>query len=227
MEDHPTESLDALLARVRAAAPNDRIDLRNEVPARGREAIDAVREWLADPDLSRFAVRVIGRAADLGQREEAIDALRSAGEGAPAEQRVDIDAELARVKAPGITRSGAYGPIDDNAIRDRLIAAAKRGDVVHYSDLAKAAGRPMKGPNWAVHIGRILGRISAEEAEAGRPLLSAIVVSRDTGLPGGGFFNLGQQLHLVEPTEDEDTFIARQTQRVFDYWQLKGAAPSP
>ena len=227
MEHDRNESFDALLARVRASAPNDRIDMRDEVAARGPAAIDAMRGWLGDPDLSRFAVRTLGRAADLGLRQQVIESLRSAGANASAGQRVDIDAELSRLGAPGITRSGAYGPIDDYAIRDRLIAAAKRGDVVHYADLAKAAGRPMRGPNWAVHIGRILGRISSEEAASGRPLLSVIVVSRDTGLPGGGFFNLGQELHLVEPGEDEDSFVTRQTQRVFEYWQSKGAAPSP
>jgi alkylated DNA nucleotide flippase Atl1 len=219
-----SESLESLLEQARAAAPNDRITYRDRIAAHGAPAIDAMVMWLADPLLWRFAVRTIGRAADLGARHEAIEALRTAGSQASAEQRVDIDAELARLGAPGIVRSGAYGPIDDSAIRDRLIAAAKRGEVVNYADLAKAAGRPMKGRNWAVHIGRILGRISSEEAAQGRPLLTVIVVSRETGLPGGGFFNLGQELHLVKPGEDEDAFVARQTQRVFEYWQSKGAA---
>jgi hypothetical protein len=68
-----------------------------------------------------------------------------------------INEELARIGARGVNRSGTYGPIDDAAIRERLIVAAKHGEFVHYADLAKATGRAMKGPNWAVHIGRILG----------------------------------------------------------------------
>jgi len=216
-----SEPIDPLLDRARDASPNDRIDLCDEIAARGPQAIDAMVQWLADPDLWRFAVRVIGRAADLGSREAAVVALRAAGSAAPRAQRESIDAELARIGAPAVIRSGAYGPIDDAAIRERLIASAKGREVVHYADLAKAVGREMKGPNWAAHIGRILGRISSTEAEAGRPLLSVIVVSRDTGRPGGGFYNLGQELHLVEPGEDEDVFVGRQTERVYDYWSSR------
>ena len=216
------DSIDGLLHRARGASPNDRIDLRNEIAAHGPDALAAMLMWLEEPELWRFAIKVMGRAAEVGHREAAIDALRVAGSDAPAALRDAINAELERVGAPGITRAGAYGPIDDAAIRERLIVAAKRGEVVHYADLAKATGREMKGPNWAVHIGRILGRISSEEAKAGRPLLSVIVVSRDTGLPGAGFFNLGKELHLVQPGEDEDAFTRRQTRRVYDYWQQKG-----
>jgi len=220
------ESLEALLDRVRAASRNDRIDLRDTVARRGPEAIAAMLRWLDEPQLWRFAIKVIGRAAELGNREPAIDALRVAGSDAPTIQREAINAEHALLGAPGITRSGAYGPIDDAAIRDRLISAAKKGEVVHYADLAKATGREMKGPNWAVHIGRILGRISSAEARAGRPLLSVIVVSRDTGLPGGGFFNLGHELGLVEPGESEDAFVDRQAQRVYEYWQSQRGSSS-
>jgi hypothetical protein len=64
--------------------------------------------------------------------------------------------------------------------------------------------------------------MSAEEAESGRPLLSVIVVSRDTKRPGGRFYNLGKEIDLVEPGEDEDAFVRRQTRRVYDYWQREG-----
>ena len=220
------ETFTALLDRARAASPNDRIDLRDDIAAHGDAAISAMVEWIDHPDLWRFATKVLWRAAQLGHRDAAIDALRAAGAAATADRRAAIDEELARLGAPGVLRSGSYGPIDDEAIRARLIAAAKRRETVYYSDLAKATGREMKGPNWAVHIGRILGRISSEEAHAGRPLLSVIVVSRDTKLPGGGFFNLGKDLHLIEPGESEEAFIERQTDRVYDYWQMKGGRPS-
>jgi hypothetical protein len=219
-------SLQELLDRARAASPNDRIELRDEIAAHGSEAIGGVQSWLADPDLWRFAVRVIGRAADLGSRQAAVDVLRKAGKEGSLDQRVDIDVELARLGAPGITRSGEFGPLDYEAIRDRLIFAAKRGDVVNYADLAEATGREMKGPHWAVHIGRILGRISTQEAEDGRPLLSAIVVSRDSKLPGEGFFTLGQELQKVERGEDESAFARRQMRRVYEYWQAKGQSGS-
>lgn len=163
------ESLHRLLKRARAASPNDRIDLRDELALHGTGAIDEVIPWIADPGLWRFAIRVIGRVAELGSRQQAVDVLRAAGSEASLDVRVAIDLELARLKAPAVKRSGPFGEIDHAAIRDRLIQAAKRGEVVYYADLAQAAGREIKGPHWAVHIGRILGQISAYEMENGRP----------------------------------------------------------
>ena len=49
-------------------------------------------------------------------------------------------------------------------------------------------------------------------------MISAIVVSKDTMLPGYGFFKLGQELRQVEPGEDEIAFAVRQIRRVHDYW---------
>ena len=54
-------------------------------------------EWLADPVLTRFAVRVIGRVADRGDRDFAIQTLRAAREEATPDQRSDIDGELIRL----------------------------------------------------------------------------------------------------------------------------------
>ena len=214
-----TRSLEELLEAARNASPNDRMDLRDGIASHGEEAIEKIQPWLADPTLSPFAVRVIARVAELGPRQPAVDALRAAGLEATPFLRKEIDAELARLGAPGVVRSGAFGPVDHQAIRAKLIQAAERGELVYYSDLALATGREMKGPHWAVHLGRILGQISAEEVEAGRPMLSAIVVSRDSKLPGEGFFNLGQELHRVDAGEDEAAFAGRQMRRVYEYWQ--------
>ncbi len=60
-------SLDQLLERARTADPRDRIELRDPIAAHGEAAIDELTDWLADPRLAAFAVRVlerIGRDAD-------------------------------------------------------------------------------------------------------------------------------------------------------------------
>lgn len=212
------ESLDVLLRQARSASRNDRITLRDPIASHGLAAINAVGSWLADPELWRFAVRVIGRAAEHGARGEAAAALRSAAVGAPVDRRAEIDAELRRLGQPGLVAAGPFGVSEREAIRDRLIAAAKRRHYLNYADLADAIGRSKAGPHWAVHIGRLLGHISTEEVAAGRPMLSAIVVSRDTRLPGEGFFGLGQQLRKVALGEDEESFARRQIEEVFDYW---------
>jgi hypothetical protein len=212
-------NLQELLAAAKAASPNERIDLRDAIAAFGEEAVDEIRPWLEDELCCGFAVRVLGRIAETdNHRQAAVDALRAAGLAATLARRTEIDAALARVGAPGVVRSGSFGPIDDAAIRDRLILAARRREHVYYSDLAQATGREMKGPHWAVHLGKILGRISSDETEAGRPMLSAIVVSRETKLPGEGFFKLGVELHRVDENEDEEAFARRQMERVYDYF---------
>lgn len=112
------------------------------------------------------------------------------------------------------------------AVYDRLVEAARAGKFVHYDELAKMLGIDMSNEHWAVQVGKVLGRISEDEVAAGRPMISAIVVSKDTMLPGKGFFTLGQQLRRTEPGEDEIAFAVRQIKRVHGYWSAE-AASSP
>lgn len=58
------DDLTRLVEQARDAAPNDRIELRDAIAAHGLDAVDAMAEWLADPALTRFAVRVVGRVAE-------------------------------------------------------------------------------------------------------------------------------------------------------------------
>lgn len=91
------------------------------------------------------------------------------------------------------------------AVYERLVGAARAREFVHYG----------------AQVGKVLGRISEDEVAAGRPMISAIVVSKGTMLPGHGFFNLGQELHLVDPGDDEIGFAVRQIKRVHDYWAAR------
>ncbi len=70
--------LDRLLAKAAAAPPNTRIEFRDRIAAFGEQAISAVQPWLADRLLCRFAVRVIWRVGELGERKRAVDVLREA-----------------------------------------------------------------------------------------------------------------------------------------------------
>jgi hypothetical protein len=45
-------------------------------------------------------------------------------------------------------------------------------------------------------VGRLLGEISDDEHDAGRPLLSAIAVDKNSGLAGRGFFKLVRDMKL-------------------------------
>ncbi len=62
-------ALAALLADAREADPAHRIDLRDPIAAHGAAAIEAVGPWLKEPTLAAFAIRVICRAGQDGERD--------------------------------------------------------------------------------------------------------------------------------------------------------------
>lgn len=66
------DDLDALLAKARDAEPSDRIELRDALAGQGENAIEAMTEWLGDPRLAAFAIRVLER---IGRQPETRDAV--------------------------------------------------------------------------------------------------------------------------------------------------------
>ncbi|MFO0957573.1 MAG: hypothetical protein U0800_08920 [Isosphaeraceae bacterium] len=76
-----------------------------------------------------------------------------------------------------------------NAIRKAwpiLIEAARMGRTLTYSELAGRAGPPLNRRQ--IHR-QLLSPLSARCRRAGLPDLSALVVRKDTGKPGGGWFD--------------------------------------
>jgi len=75
---------------------------------------------------------------------------------------------------------------------DIILQAAKKGQVIHYSDLwnmLKQLGH--RGINRGT-IGSIVGEVSIQISQVTNPSIypSAIVVRKDTGKPGEGFWGL-------------------------------------
>jgi len=68
----PMTDLDALLMKAREADPGDRIDLRDEIAAHGEAAIEAMNDWLGDPRLAAFAIRVLERAGQSPTHRPAV-----------------------------------------------------------------------------------------------------------------------------------------------------------
>ena len=69
------------------------------------------------------------------------------------------------------------------AVRDLLVDVAGRGDTVTYEEVRAETGI----------VGDLvpaLRALSEAEADAGRGLLTAVVVRADTGRPGAGWFRL-------------------------------------
>ena len=72
-----------------------------------------------------------------------------------------------------------------------LVENAKSGKLTFYGELPVFNElRERFGDAVSALIGAIVGACSEYEATKGRPLISAIVISRDTSEPGAGFYGL-------------------------------------
>jgi hypothetical protein len=95
--------LAALLDEARQAPPDRRIQWRDRIAPYGPRAIEAIRPWLASPALAAFAVRVIERAGESGERELATRVLRAARREASPPIHADIDWALVRLRPLRLT----------------------------------------------------------------------------------------------------------------------------
>jgi hypothetical protein len=85
------------------------------------------------------------------------------------------------------------GTTDYIRVRAELVHAAEYRGVTTYQDLAVIMGLPLQGSHMGKETGHVLGEISEDEVNAGRPMLSALAVSV-SGKAGPGFFALAKDL---------------------------------
>lgn len=85
---------------------------------------------------------------------------------------------------------------DDQTLMAQLRLAlrdcATAGETVTYQDLARRTAFP--GPHSIHRLTLLLEAMVREDHAAGRPLLAALAVSRASGIPGRGFFQLLAEL---------------------------------
>ncbi|MFP3906540.1 MAG: hypothetical protein ACLFRV_10150 [Acidimicrobiales bacterium] len=81
------------------------------------------------------------------------------------------------------------------AVADILSGVARRGTTITYAQLLEALAE--RDPDLRAlaesDLATALRSVSTREDEAGRGLLTAVVVRRSSGLPGGGFFRLAAE----------------------------------
>ncbi len=106
---------------------------------------------------------------------------------------------------------------ETQTMREELLKAAKSRNVVNYSDVAPSVGLNMELAHDRNQIARILDGISQAEHEAGRPLLSAVVIRIDKNMPGNGFFALARRLGLHRAGDKFD-YWSEELKRVYDHW---------
>ncbi len=90
--------LAGLLEEAQGASPDSRILWRDRISPYGTRAIDGVEPWLADDVLAAFAVRVILRVGQQGEREAAAKVLRSARRRVPPPVQGDVEWALAALR---------------------------------------------------------------------------------------------------------------------------------
>lgn len=110
-------------------------------------------------------------------------------------------------------------------VRNKLIEVArKRSDnTISYQELSDSCGLGlvMRDSEFArAEIGRILGEISRFEHEAGRPLLSSLVVSKGISYQGDGFYKLCEELGFGpwKKLRDDIAFEMGQMNAAMEFW---------
>ena len=106
-------------------------------------------------------------------------------------------------------------------LRRALIEQAQTGNPTTYRELANRLG--LEPPNTIHRITEALESLMQDDVAAGRPILSAICVSKmRTGIPARGFFLEARALGIFsgDPMGAEArAFHARELQRVFSFYK--------
>jgi hypothetical protein len=104
-----------------------------------------------------------------------------------------------------INKPKYLGTPDYNTISEQLKALAQqKGRPTGYNLIFKIM-KLTPGNHAAKEAGQMLGEISEQMHIAGKPMLSALVVNQDLGIPGRGFFELAVLLgRLPADASDHD-----------------------
>ena len=111
---------------------------------------------------------------------------------------------------------------EQRRIREILIDKAKQAQTICYTDLVKVAklNLDMTNPYHRALLGKLLGAISSFEHANGRPMLSSVVVSKETNSPSDGFYKLADELGYGNwRTLRKILWGFQELKRAFDYWQ--------
>ena len=111
---------------------------------------------------------------------------------------------------------------DHLRIKDVLIKVAKRKSVINYTDLLKQSGvhLDMSNPHDRGVLGNLLGDISWNEVQEGRPMLSSVALHAGDFKQGGGFFDLAEELYSISlPSADAElNFGMDEMNKTHEFW---------
>ena len=102
-------------------------------------------------------------------------------------------------------------------IRQHLIELARRRGITNYTEAGRWVGLDMSWEVARIQIAQLLDIINEDEVIQGRPMLSALVIYKDEGRPGSGFFKCARGLGKLVGN-DEDGFWANEVKAVHKWW---------
>ena len=136
-----------------------------------------------------------------------------------------------------------YAPQDSAAraeLARRIADAGRREQLISYSDLVRnvpfhlptlrAQEHRIDTADWQeldrAIIGDFLGYLSMESYERGGFFASALVVGKESRLPGEGFYNLLKELGLIKSSKtDKAAYLwADHVQKAQDWYRTNGSA---
>jgi hypothetical protein len=111
-------------------------------------------------------------------------------------------------------------------VRAYLVAAARAGVALTYSELLERLGYPFSRPKMRA-LCAILGTLDAEAERRGEPELAVLVVRQSDGIPGQGWWVAGgaRSRGYAGPWEGPEAkrFIAAVQSETFAWWRARAA----
>jgi len=123
-----------------------------------------------------------------------------------------------------MTSEGAGLLADPAEVRAILVASAKAGTPISYSETLELLGHHFTRPKMRA-LCKVLGFVDDEAEERGEPELAVLVVRQSDGLPGQGWWVGGAKKHGFSGQWEgpKAAKLIRTLQRqAFDYWGGSG-----
>jgi hypothetical protein len=210
-------TLEELIAALALSPAATRIDLRDRILAHGAACITPlVERAVLQPDLSSsvaawFEVLVRREPAT---RPAIVAALRRIVRGPDGDIARGVLARLGASESSSTGGIGSTRPTNtapEAAVHARVRQAAREGRLIAYSDLETSRG----------HVGTYLLHLSQDEAAAGHPPITSIVVGKATMRPGDGYLPAMVEVGYARRGETLDEVWGRAVAEVFAFWSTQ------
>ena len=108
----------------------------------------------------------------------------------------------------------------NQALYEKLKDVARQKQLISYSEAGSIVGLNMNRPPDRAQIGSLLKEICEHEVSRHWPMLSAIVVRKNSKRPGPGFYKLARELGKLQSEEpsNEQNFLKSEQEQVYKNW---------